>query len=140
MGSSAWYEPELIDAELSEEGIEQCLQSETKNILANMTFKCVVVSPMRRAIQTAHYLLRDRPDYADILFLINPLCREHLHTSGDIPQSYTEMVAYAQSLFPRVDVTSCFEHYEAVETYYIEDMSQDDRVRQKLKAAIENGA
>ena len=81
-------------------------------MLSQMNLACVVVSPMRRALQTAYYLLHERPDFADILFILHPLCREHLHHAGDIPLSRTEAVEYAKNLFPKLDYETCFERYE----------------------------
>ena len=59
----SWKDPTLCDAELSNEGIEQALTSDAKQQLASMKLDYVIVSPMKRAIQTAYYLLKDHPDF-----------------------------------------------------------------------------
>ena len=47
------------------------------------------------------------------------------------------MVAFATSLFPLVDTTSCFDQYESLETFYIEDLRKDMAVRRRIKAKID---
>ena len=64
--------------------------------MEEMELACVIVSPLRRTMQTAYYLLKDRPDFANILFIVEPLCREHLHTSGDVPSTQVEATALAK--------------------------------------------
>ena len=97
-----------------------------------MKFKSVLVSPMRRCQQTAYHLLKDHPEFQNIQFVLVLYCREHLHTSGDVPLPYSDQVSLAQELFPKVDVESCFTQYdESVrETYFLEDL--DEEPRQKI--------
>ena len=51
-------------------------------------------------MQTAHGLLKDHPRFKELQFVIVPYIREHLHTSGDIPGTYADMVKLAKQLFP----------------------------------------
>ena len=75
----------LMDAELSSAGVQQCYDSDTYTELARYEIVRVIVSPMRRAMQTAYHLLKDRPDFNEIQFVVHPVCREHLHQAGDVP-------------------------------------------------------
>ena len=126
----------MIDAELCEEGVEECLQSEVRTKIAQHEIACVVVSPMRRAMQTAYYLLKDREDFASIQFIVNPLCRELLGAAADVPSARSDMIRYAQSLFPTVDTSSCFEGYENPEHYFVEDFTVDVEARNTLTRII----
>jgi bisphosphoglycerate-dependent phosphoglycerate mutase len=45
----------------------------------------VFVSPLRRALQTAHYLLKDHPNFSKIKFIMHPDLREHIYSVGEIP-------------------------------------------------------
>jgi hypothetical protein len=100
----------LFDAELSPLGVEQTLTSETRDRLTQVEFDTVLVSPMRRAMQTAHGLLKDHPRFNELKFIIVPFIREHLHTSGDIPGTYERTVEDAKRLFPNVDTDTFFEN------------------------------
>ena len=48
---------ELIDTKLCDEGIEQCLLAGKH--LDNTDVRAIIVSPMRRTIETAYYTFRD---------------------------------------------------------------------------------
>ena len=50
-----------------------------------------MISPMRRAMQTAYHLLKSHPQFATIKFIVEPLCRENIHGTCDIPSTYAEM-------------------------------------------------
>lgn len=84
-GAESWSMEKLIDAKVTDFGEQQCYQSATKEYLTQIPFDTVLVSPLRRCIQTANYLLKDHPRFNEIKFIIVPYIREHLHTSGDIP-------------------------------------------------------
>ena len=91
---------------------------------------------MRRAMHTAYLLLKDREDFASIQFIVNPLCRELLGAAGDVPSARSDMVRYAQSLFPTVDTESCFECYENPEHYFVEEFTVDVESRNTLTRII----
>ena len=135
-GNASWVDPSLFDAQLCEEGVKQCLESQTRQKLVEAEIACVFVSPMRRAMQTAYYLLKDRPDFAQIQFIVNPLCREHLQTSGDIPLPYEQCENVARSLFPKVDTETCFKHYKNPDHYFVEDLVKDPEAKQKMMDQI----
>mmetsp|Transcript_39569 Transcript_39569/g.51840 ORF Transcript_39569/g.51840 Transcript_39569/m.51840 type:complete len:141 (+) Transcript_39569:220-642(+) len=101
-------------------------------MLASQDLHCVIVSPLRRAMQTAYLLLKDRPDFEQINFIVNPLCREHLHTAGDVPSTHAQTASYARKLFPRVDTESCFARFANRELFYVEDLAHEDAQTQAL--------
>ena len=90
IGDKSYFDISLKDAPLSKGGIQQCLDSDTKTYLEQLDFTTIVVSPLRRCLQTAYYLLKDHPKFNDMQFVVMPYCREHLHTSADIPRSFAK--------------------------------------------------
>ena len=84
-----------------------------------------MISPMRRAMQTAYHLLKSHPQFATIKFVVEPLCRENIHGTCDIPSTYSEMRQFAQSLFPNVDCESRFADYSNREVYFVEDLQSE---------------
>ena len=51
----------LYDARLTQNGIKQCEESITRDYLHQTELEYVMVSPMRRAMQTAYHLLKEHP-------------------------------------------------------------------------------
>ena len=51
----------LYDARLTQTGIKQCEESITRDYLHQTELEYVMVSPMRRAMQTAYHLLKEHP-------------------------------------------------------------------------------
>ena len=80
---------------------------------------------MRRAMQTAYHLLKDHPQFATIKFVVEPLCRENIQGTCDIPSTHSEMKLFAESIFPNVDCESRFSEYTDMETYFIEDLQSE---------------
>ena len=56
---------------------------------------------------------------------MEPLCRENIHGTCDIPSTYAEMRQFAQSLFPNVDCESRFADYANREVYFVEDLQSE---------------
>ena len=65
-GEKAYFDISLKDAPLSEGGIQECLTSATKHHLEQLEFRTIVVSPLRRCLQTAYYLLKDHPKFNEL--------------------------------------------------------------------------
>ena len=86
-----------------------------------MELSTVVVSPMRRTMQTAYHVLKDHPKFSSLKFVLMPICREHIWTVGDIARSPKETIATATSLFPNVDTYTFFASKSDVEHWQIED-------------------
>ena len=131
------YETRLIDAEISEKGISDCERSVTRTYLQQMDLQCVIVSPLRRCMQTAYHLLKDHPSFSTIQFVLLPYCREHLHTSGDVPLPLSTSQELARSLFPTVDTESYFSQYADLatrEAYFLETL--DEGPRQQIKFLV----
>lgn len=59
--------------------------------------------------------------------MLVPTCREHLHTSGDVPLPLSEAVAFAKLLFPFVDTETHFANYSDKETYFLKDLDSETR-------------
>ena len=70
----------FIDACLSEKGEIQC--KENKMHLPNL--KLIIVSPLRRALQTAYLLFKDHPNFKDIEVIMDPNIRESFGCACDI--------------------------------------------------------
>ena len=62
-GENSWLDPSLVDAQLADKGVTQALNSQAKQSLASIELDFVLVSPLRRCIQTAYYLLKDHKDF-----------------------------------------------------------------------------
>jgi len=62
-------------------------------------------------MQTAYNLLKNHPHFDQIRFIIVPFCREHIHTSSDVPLPHSESAAIAKELFPNVDTETYFSDY-----------------------------
>ena len=43
------------------------------------------MSPMRRAMDTAYHIFKSHPNVKNILFKVDPLLRESVRSSADIP-------------------------------------------------------
>lgn len=88
--------------------------------------ECVIVSPLRRTIATAYHLLKGHPRFDELRIVFEPVCREHIHTTGDIPSPLSKAVRFAEMLFPAANIDSCslFESYSDKENYFLEDLDQ----------------
>ena len=85
---------------------------------------------------TAHHLLKAHPSFCTMQFVLEPLCREHLHTSGDIPLPHSQASALARELFPNIDTESRFTRYEDSEKYFIEDLTHDQDAKAEIEREI----
>jgi len=90
-GAASLADTKLYDACLTIEGIKQCEESISRDYLHQIELEYVMISPMRRAMQTAYHLLKSHPQFSTIRFIVEPLCRENIHGTCDIPSTYSEM-------------------------------------------------
>lgn len=67
-------------------GIRQCEQAGPLAVSLEHV-KTVMVSPLRRALQTAYLLFKDHASFSEIKFIVHPMLRENTHTVCDIPES-----------------------------------------------------
>lgn len=63
----------------------------------NLNIELVVVSPLFRALQTAHYIFHDHPNHPR--FIVEPYLREIQLSACDISSRLTE----AKQLYPYMD-------------------------------------
>jgi hypothetical protein len=82
--------PEIVDTPLHPIGEMQC--EANKEAVHCLNAKYVLVSPMRRAMQTCVSMFKDHPRVADIKFIVVPLVREILHTVCDMPICVHELI------------------------------------------------
>ena len=80
----------LVDNDLHPIGVMQALTNAPKVHCHN--FRYVLVSPMQRAMQTCIHMFKDHPMKDQITFLVEPLCREIVHTPNDCPMDVKELV------------------------------------------------
>ena len=60
-GAATLADTKLYDACLTAEGVKQCEESISRDYLHQVELEYVMVSPMRRAMQTAYHLLKSHP-------------------------------------------------------------------------------
>jgi broad specificity phosphatase PhoE len=89
-------DPLHFDAPLSETGHEQVQAA--RPALAQVPVEIVIVSPLTRALQTAHGLFDDHPFTPRML--VTPLARERIENSCDVGRSPSLLAAE----FPSIDV------------------------------------
>ena len=70
------FSRDLIDCKLSEKGIEQC--KEASKYAKEMDFTQIVVSPLRRTMETAYYVFKDHPNFKGMKVVVEPLIREKI--------------------------------------------------------------
>ena len=114
----------LIDAPLSEDGILQCNNS-VDAIRLTPNVKYVIMSPLRRCLQTAYLLYKDHPNFNEIQFVIEPDIREHLHSPCDIANPIEETLREFQPLFPKIDTSSL----DGSNYWFINNLLPEDRDR-----------
>jgi len=83
---SVKYDPSLMDCGISEKGFTQCNNS--KLIVQNLNIKIVIVSPLKRALQTCYETFKDHINKPKIIVL--PVFREMLLSSCDIGVNYEQ--------------------------------------------------
>ena len=70
------FSEDLVDCKLSEKGIEQCKEA-SKNA-REMDFTKIVVSPLRRTMETAYYIFKDHPNWKTMEVIVEPIIREKI--------------------------------------------------------------
>lgn len=72
--------PDLLDASITENGVKQC--EEARDIMAGIHVDVVIVSPLRRALETCWEIFKDHPSKPQIV--VDPLFKEILESTCDI--------------------------------------------------------
>lgn len=127
---------EFRDAKLTTHGYKQCATAEP---IANMlNVHTVFVSPLRRALQTAHEVFKNHPDFSAINFVILPQLREFLNCTHDIPTNIEEIINQYKMYFDKLD-TSLFDDFEDKLHYFLEDLDEDKKILIKEKLQPKEG-
>ena len=82
-----YFDPSYTDCNLSELGVSQC---EAFTAVPNV--KTVLVSPMRRCLETAYRLFKGRDDFSEIQFIVCPQLIEQMTCSCDVPQEISKTI------------------------------------------------
>mmetsp|Transcript_2928 Transcript_2928/g.4970 ORF Transcript_2928/g.4970 Transcript_2928/m.4970 type:complete len:93 (+) Transcript_2928:256-534(+) len=67
--------------------------------------KYVLVSPLRRCLQTAYYLFCEHPNFEKVKFILDPNLREHLHSPCDVGKDIQKSLAEFRELIPNLDTS-----------------------------------
>lgn len=75
----------LQDSVLTSAGIAQCKLAAEH--LQNYDIQILMLSPLRRAIETAYHTFQSHPNFANMQIILHPLLREKVTVSCDVPLS-----------------------------------------------------
>jgi broad specificity phosphatase PhoE len=102
-------------------------------LAGQLDFKIVLVSPLRRAIQSAYFIFKEHPHFAQIRFVLAPLARERLSGAGEIPLDLTDVLQEFNSLFPSGLDTSLFREWKGdINNWYLDGL--DSTVQEQIMA------
>ncbi|CAI2376937.1 unnamed protein product [Moneuplotes crassus] len=113
---------DLIDCHLSELGYRQCQEAQPLANLLNV--KHVIVSPLLRALETAHNVFKEHPNFKNITFTVLPLMKECIVNSDDVPGDIVQRMDEYREIFPNFD-TSELEKYEDMHNFFLYDVDMD---------------
>jgi broad specificity phosphatase PhoE len=113
---------DLRDAPLSLVGIQQCMKAQA---MANkIKAEYIVVSPLRRALETAYYTFKSHPNFDNIKFVLLPVLKEGLDTACDIPVNIFDTIEEFKQKFTNFDTSEIY-NYRDAEHYFFTDIDQD---------------
>jgi len=96
--SAQWTDKTLIDAELSPRAHEICAKKQAE---ANqLNFTVVLISPMRRTLQTALCLFQNHPNFHNIRFILLPTAMEMMRHPDTISYENQTNLDYYNKMFP----------------------------------------
>lgn len=113
---------DLRDAHLSALGLQQW--EKAQSIANQLNVHTVMVSPLRRALETAYHTFKNHPNFENIKFVLVPNLREGLDTTWDAPVNIVDVVKEFQKKFKNFD-TSALDAYVDVPHYFLRDINQD---------------
>lgn len=99
----------------------------------------MLISPLRRTLQTAYYLLKDHPNKEKINYVIHPGVREHLVGVSEMTDKWEEkLVNEYQHYFPNLD-TSLMKTKSGTfnELFYLRDIQPELKAQFKGKTKQE---
>jgi hypothetical protein len=109
-----------LDAKLSEVGVMQALDhAEIADLIPSFT--TVLVSPLRRALETAYLLFKNTSYFDSLNFVVVPLLRENLHTVCDIPQDFQITLDEYSEKLPNLDSSLLEENYP-MSDWFVQDL------------------
>lgn len=91
----------FLNLELSETGVLQCIESQ--KVVNQLKVHTVMVSPLRRAIETAYNVFKNHPDFDKIKFVLVPNMRESMDLAQDNPINIDELVREYREHIPHLD-------------------------------------
>ena len=109
-----------LDAVLSEVGVMQASDhAEIADLMPGIT--TVLVSPLRRALETAYLLFKNTSYFNSLNFVVVPLLRENLHTVCDIPQDFQLTLEEYSEKLPNLDSSLLLENYD-MSDWFVQDL------------------
>lgn len=112
----------LRDAPISELGLQQC--EETSEVVSKLKVEIVLVSPMKRTLQTAYNVFKSHPNFNNIRFVVVPQLKEGLGSVADIPKNVLAVLKEFKTKFAHLDC-SLLDTYNDITHYYLEDISDE---------------
>lgn len=88
----------------------------------------MLVSPLRRAMETAYKVFKTHPNFENIHFILLPNMREAIDTSCDIPVNIADTVEKYRTKFKRFDCSK-LEKYGDIPHFFLKDIKQDFAAR-----------
>jgi hypothetical protein len=82
---------------------------------------------MRRAIETAYLVFREAPQFAEIEFIVMPTIRERLHTTCDVPESFSEVYEEWSPKFPEGHFDTSFMQESNYDEWYVTQLNDDSQ-------------
>lgn len=67
--------------------------------LAQTNIKAIIVSPMRRTIETAYHMFKDHKNFDKMDIVLNPLMREKITIAGDVPLKNKDFIRELNTVY-----------------------------------------
>ncbi|CAI2375738.1 unnamed protein product [Moneuplotes crassus] len=131
------YEEKHRDTPLSEFGVEQAKYA--SRFARGLDIDLVLISPLRRTLQTAYYLLRTHPNKENMNYVVHPDIREHLVGVSEMTENWeNKFIDEYQYYFPNLDSSLMRDEYgQCNELFYCKDMQPELRVKFRGKTRDE---
>lgn len=89
------------DTELSDFGVAQ--SEYASRIATKLDIGTVIMSPLRRAVQTTYYFIKKHKNFNNINFILHPDLREHIFGTGELSLNLTTKIEEYKKMFPHLD-------------------------------------
>ena len=100
----------LVDTTLTEQGIKT--SESTGPLAAGLDFQVIMVSPLRRTIQTAFHTFKKTPNFEKMPVILTPMARESILEVGDVPLNIDKVLAEFEGMFPQGFDKTLLQKYE----------------------------